>query len=286
MPRFFGKILKNVINIILLIIIFLFISFPFYELILISQSVPGSFPTKLLSLPTFRLDSFLYVLGIIPYTTPVVIWPYLLNSLIIAFSTCLISLAIVLPSSYTLSRYKHFLCKYILTSSMLFRTLPSAAIIIPVYILVKDLGLLGSYFGIILGHLTFSVPLGLWLMYGFFNQIPVSIEESALIDGASRSDIFSKIILPLSKPGVTACLLITFWFSYVDYIFAVTLGGAYTTPLPVKIAGFFSSSELVPPELYSIAAAYGIISLIPSITLFIFIQKYFETSLTFYTYKG
>ena len=115
------------------------------------------------------------------------------------------------------------------------KQLPFITAIIPLWLMYKNIGLLNSHLGIILAHLVITIPFGVWIMVGFIEDIPKELEESAWIDGASRTQAFWKGIVPLSKPGLVATAILCFIFSWNNFMLALVLGGFDVSTAPVSV---------------------------------------------------
>jgi ABC-type glycerol-3-phosphate transport system permease component len=166
-------------------------------------------------------------------------WVPIRNSLIVAGTTTLFCVTIGALCAYAIARLqfrgKGAILGFILAVTMF----PQISIVSPLYLLLGTLGLIDTYPGLILPYLTFAMPLTVWLLVGFFRQLPRELEEAALIDGASRLRTFWEIILPLSWPGLATTAIITFVYCWNEFLFALsfTLGPERQT-VPVAIALF------------------------------------------------
>jgi len=201
-----------------------------------------------------------------------------MNSLTIAGFSALISVTIGLLAGYGLSRFKFKRWKnrdisvWILSQRMM----PPVAVIIPYFLIMKTLGLLDTPLALIIAHSVFNVPLAVWLMMDFFGEIPVELEEAALVDGCSRRTILLRITLPLSLPGLIAVYVLCFIFSWNELLFALTLtyNKAYT--LPVLIAGTLAFQQM---EWWNLAV-YTTLTIIPPVTLALAFERYLVRGLT------
>jgi arabinogalactan oligomer/maltooligosaccharide transport system permease protein len=161
---------------------------------------------------------------------------------------------------------------------------PATLMLIPLYILiVQVLGLESSYVGLVLMYAQTAIPLCVWMMKGYFDTIPKELEESALIDGASQSAIFFRIVLPLAKPAVAVTALFSFMTAWNEFVQAATFMNKeqmYTAPVGLR---FFVSGF---SEQWGYFAAGSIIAAIPVVVLFLFLQKYLVSGLTAGAVKG
>jgi multiple sugar transport system permease protein len=147
---------------------------------------------------------------------------YLMNSLIISITVLLVSLAVGTLAAYSLARYKTG-GKPLTLAIMVVQMIPPMVITFPLFIFIQKMGLIDTKTGLILAQFTFSLPFIIWVMRQFFMQIPIEIEEAARIDGANVIQIFYRIILPMSIPGLASASIFTFLQSWNEFIYALTL---------------------------------------------------------------
>jgi ABC-type glycerol-3-phosphate transport system permease component len=166
-------------------------------------------------------------------------WIPIRNSLIVAGATTIICVTLGACCAYALARLqfrgKVALLGFILAVGMF----PQISVVSPLYLLLRSLHLINTYPGLVLPYLTFSMPLTVWLMVGFFRQLPAELEEAAMVDGASRFRAFREVIIPLALPGIATTAILTFVYSWNEFLFALsfTLGPERQT-VPVAIALF------------------------------------------------
>jgi ABC-type glycerol-3-phosphate transport system permease component len=160
------------------------------------------------------------------------------NSLIVAGATTLVAIPIAALCAYALARLrmrgKAPLLALILAVSMF----PQISIVPPLYLWLRALGLLNTYPGLVLPYLTFSTPLAVWMLTGFFRQLPKDLEDAAMLDGASRLRTLRDVVLPLAAPGVASAAILTFLYSWNEFLFALsfTLGPErYTVPVAITL---------------------------------------------------
>jgi len=199
----------------------------------------------------------------------------LLNSVIISVSATLLALLIGSFAAYGLARYKvggDNLPFFILSQ----RFMPPVAVIFPFLLLFKELKWTDTYQALIIIYLTFNLPYAVWMMRGFFLEIPIEIEESALVDGCSRIGAFWRIALPLVAPGLVATGVFCFIFSWAEFFFAVSLTRQAATPLSVYIVNFFGKHMVQWGEI----GATSIIAMLPLFLLSFIVQRYLVRGLT------
>lgn len=200
-----------------------------------------------------------------------------INSIIVAGSTVVLALAVAVPAAYGFSRYRFPGRRTILYVILAQSIFPLVNFLIPLYIVMQDLGLVNTYGSLIIGYLTFSLPLDIWLLKGFFDGIPPDMEISARLDGASRWRAFTEIGLPPALPGIVATAVFTFILAWDEYLYALTMiSTAPMRTLPLGIFSFFSDAT---PN-WSLLTATAIAMSIPVVIVFLFLQRYFIAALT------
>jgi multiple sugar transport system permease protein len=233
-----------------------------------------SFPPKWIFDPT--LKNYVDILN----TSPLV--DYALNSLIVASLNTLLCLMIGSMAAYGLARFKFRGADNLAFWILSIRMMPPVAAIIPIYILMKNLGLLDTPWCLVITYLTFNLPFVVWMMKGFFEEIPREIEESALIDGCSDFSVFFRIALPLVAPGLAATAIMVFIFSWNEFLFALILTGTKAVTLPVGIIGYMKETGIN----WGYMTAGGILALIPVIVFMVLVQKHLVKGLTLGALKG
>jgi len=207
---------------------------------------------------------------------------YLLNSIIVSAGATTLSLLLGVPAGYAIARSKSPLIN---TSSYFFLLLlmiPPIAMLIPFYLVMRDLHLLGSYAALITLDTIFDAAFVVWMMRSYFQDVPQEMEEAALVDGASPLQAFIKIALPLSVPGVVASALYCIIFSWNDFLFALMLTSPKTKTIPLGIMASFSSVEISWGKM----AAMSLIAIIPALIIALFLNRYFVQGLTMGSAKG
>jgi N,N'-diacetylchitobiose transport system permease protein len=206
-----------------------------------------------------------------------------INSLIVTTATTLLSLVVSIPCAYALTRFrmkgKRILLQTILVSQMI----PIAVLLIPLYILIVKIGLLNTFASLVITNLTFSVPFVVWVLYGFFTGLPISIEESAMIDGCSRFQTLIKIVLPSAAPGLAASSAYTFITAWQEYMFALTfIDSQKKFTLPIALTSYIGQYGT---QWGNLMAASLLVTL-PVIVLFFGIQTLMVKGLTAGAVKG
>jgi multiple sugar transport system permease protein len=200
---------------------------------------------------------------------------YMLNSLIAAGGSAIVSVIFGSMAAYSLSRInfrgKSDLFFWIISTRMA----PVVAVMVPLYSIFRGLDLVGTLPGLILAYTTFNLPFAIWILKGFFDNVPYAIEEAQMVDGATRLQAF-RSILPLVAPGIGAFVVLCILFAWNDFLFAAIIGSGGAKTLPV------ATRELVQPQNIqwgSIMAA-GVVTTLPMMLLGLVIRKYLVTGLT------
>jgi multiple sugar transport system permease protein len=162
------------------------------------------------------------------------------------------------------------------------RMLPPIAVIIPIYIMFQKLGLLNTYYALIITYTTVNLPLVVWFMRDYFKHVPIELEESAFIDGASRYQVLYKIILPLSAPGLVATFLIVLVFAWNEYTLGLFLSGADTQTLPVVVVGQNATRG---PQWWSISVLV-LLMIAPVTVLAIILERFIARGILVGAVKG
>jgi len=199
------------------------------------------------------------------------------NSLIISSVACLIAIGFGTLAAYSFSRFRMKRREDIAFWILSTRMLPPVASVIPIYLIASNLGLLDTYTILILLYAGFNIPYVVWIMRGFFSDIPREIEEAALVDGCSMFGVLRKIVLPLSVTGLVSTAIFIFVLSINEFIFALILTSIKSKTVPVAIAALITDRGIQWGQM----CASGTILLIPLIIFYAFIQKQLVRGLTF-----
>lgn len=200
---------------------------------------------------------------------------YMRNSLIASLGSAVVSVFLGSMAAYALSRAEFRGKRDLLFWIISTRMAPVVAVMVPLYVIFRSSGLVGTLPGLILAYTTFNLPFAIWILKGFFDNVPYAIEEAALCDGANRWQAL-RMIMPLVAPGVGAFIVLCVLFGWNDFLFASIIGSGGAKTLPVATA------ELVQPvkiQWGSIMAA-GVITTVPMMFLGLLIRRYLVTGLT------
>jgi multiple sugar transport system permease protein len=201
---------------------------------------------------------------------------YFWNSLVVSTLTTVLAVVVAVPAAYAFSRFR-FPGRTMLFFSVLLRNMfPAVIFLVPLFILMRMLGLVNTLWSLVLTYLTFGLPLAIWLLKGFYDNIPIQLEQAARIDGATRFQAFRLIVMPLSVPGIVATAIYSFIGAWNEYIYAYTFLTRHDQmTLPVGIQRFFSENATDWPGLM---AATFLMS-VPVVVLFLVLQRYFVRAL-------
>jgi len=206
------------------------------------------------------------------------------NSLMITVATSIVGVIIAATSAYAFSRFKFWgrtpLLIYLLTTQMI----PTAMLMVPLYILAIKLGMVGTYRGLVFAYAVTSVPFSIWILKGYYDTIPVDLEEAAIIDGCTRLESFWKVILPLSTPALAIAFLFNFSQAWNEYLMARVILGSQESVLtwPLGLQRLMGQ-YLVKWGQYNAGA---LIVSIPVMILFLYMSKYMISGLTLGSVKG
>ena len=200
---------------------------------------------------------------------------YLRNSLIASLGSAIVSVSLGSMAAYALSRAEFRGKKDLLFWIISVRMAPVVAVMVPLYVIFRSSGLVGTLPGLILAYTTFNLPFAIWILKGFFDNVPYAIEEAALCDGANRWQAL-RMIMPLVAPGVGAFIVLCVLFGWNDFLFASIIGSGGAKTLPVATA------ELVQPVKiqWGMIMAAGVVTTVPMMFLGLLIRRYLVTGLT------
>ena len=202
---------------------------------------------------------------------------YLKNSLIVSFFSMFIAVILSIFAAYGLHKLKFYGNQLVEQSLLVTYAFPGVILLIPMYLMLSKIGLLNSYFALIIINVTFASPFAVWMLKAFFKMIPNEIEEAAYIDGASRLRILFSIILPLSAPGIASIAIFCFVISWTEYMFAsILISGDDLRTLPVGLASIVGQYQID----WGFLLAGATLASLPVIILFVFVGKYFVSGLT------
>ena len=202
---------------------------------------------------------------------------YLINSVIISAVSTFLAVVLGAMAAYGFARFsfagKRHLAFWILST----RFAPPVAFIVPIYLMVQKAGMLDSHIALILIYTAMNLSLVIWILRGFFSEIPIEIEEAALVDGYSRLQIFWRVALPLVRPGIVSTAILSAIFSWNEFLYAMVLTQSKAATLPVYLAGFSNSMGLAWGEYMAV----GTMAVLPILVFTFALQKHLVRGLTF-----
>jgi len=204
---------------------------------------------------------------------------FFMNSTIVGVSAVAFSLLLGLPAAYSISRYKQEKLGLLI---LVARLMPGIALLLPWYLIFSRLYLIDTYTSLILSHMLIGLPIVVWIMTSFFSSVPLEIEESARVDGATRQRTFIEIVLPLSAPGIVTSTTLAFLFSWNNFMFSQVLSMERTKTLPIAVYNFVSYAEVD----WGAVMAAAVVIIAPAIVLTMIFQKYVVRGLTMGAVKG
>lgn len=268
------RLLGNLLYALLLFLVVLFLLTPFLWMVLNAFKTPLQIiklPPELIFTPTLR--NFQNVFGTQNFMR------YIMNSLIIGAGCTLVGLLLGLPAAYSIARYQQ---NRLAVGILMARMVPGITFLVPLFIIFRALGLIDTYTSLILAHMLVGLPFIVWVMVPFFESIPRELSESAVVDGASAVRTFVSVVLPLSGPGIVTAAILSFVFSWNNFMFSIVLASNRTRTVPVAIYNFISYAQI---DWGGLMAAAVVITL-PVLVLAIITQRYVIRGLTAGAVKG
>lgn len=261
----------HALSLLLLVFILLVLVFPLVWMVLISLKSARDItdPSVWIFVPS--LDSYIEAFQ------KRNVFQYLKNSSIVAFTTTFISVTLGAFAAYGLSRFKFKRREDLTFLVLAMRMLPAIAIVLPLFMMSQLLGVLDTRIVLIVCYMLFNIPFSIWMLRGFFLEIPMEIEEAAFVDGCTRGSILWRIILPLAAPGLAATAIFCVINSWNEFTFAVFLTSFKASTLPTTVTQFLSATGTA----WGTMAATGVITIIPVLLFSLLVQKYMVKGLSF-----
>ena len=198
---------------------------------------------------------------------------YTVNSLVISGGATLLALALGLPAAHAIARYRQ---RGVAIGILVARMAPHLSYAVPFFILFQWLGWIDTYGCLILTHLVITLPIVVWIMIGAFEDVPLELEEAARIDGCSRWRVFTRIALPICRTSLATATILSFIFSWNNFLFALILTGPERRTLPVAVFNFISGDEI---DWGGLSAAATLITL-PILLLILLVQRHIVQGMT------
>jgi multiple sugar transport system permease protein len=192
------------------------------------------------------------------------------NSGVIATLATVFSLAVTITSGYMLSRFGGAASSLWFGLIYVFRCIPYISWVIPLYLLTQWLGILDTYLGLLLPHIAIHICFFSWIMKGFFDSIPPEMESAAYLDGCSRWGAFFRVALPMATPGIVALFILSWLYTWNEFLFALILTGSRTTMLTVRMAQFVHETGIE----WHLMSATAVMAIFPALVVTLFAQEY------------
>lgn len=207
---------------------------------------------------------------------------YLVNSTIVAGGSAALSLLLGTPASYALARLQMFgkgMWAYLI---LLARMVPAFVLVVPMFTIFLNLHSINTYWALIAAHTTFTLPLVIWMLRSFFEDVPIELEEAARVDGATQLGAFIRIALPLTAPGLSATGILCLLFSWNEFLFALVLSGPDTRTMPIGVSSFIGTVSID----WGGSSAAAVIAMVPVFVLGLAVQRFLVRGLTMGAVKG
>ncbi|MBD3626363.1 MAG: carbohydrate ABC transporter permease [Rhodobacteraceae bacterium] len=206
----------------------------------------------------------------------------LLDSFIVAGGTVIVGLSLSVTAAYSFSRFEFRFKRILMLQFLLINMFPLVLLILPLFVLMRVLGLLDTHIALIVANSTIAIPFSIWMMVSYMNGIPRSLDEAAMTDGCTRLQALRRVVLPLCLPGIIATGIYIFITSWNEYLYALTLGGREVRPITVAVQTLIGEYEVQ----WGLLTAGGIVGALPATVLFLLVQKRLISGLTQGAVKG
>jgi len=204
------------------------------------------------------------------------------NSLVVTLVAAFFSMVLGSLAAYSLARFKLRVTTWLAVGLLFARMIPPIVFVVPLFLLYNSAGLRNSLFGLALVYTAFNVPLVVWLMRSFFEEVPVELEEAVLIDGGSRVRAFWHVTMPLAAPGLAATSVFCVIAAWGEFLFALILTGPDTTTLPIYLASFLTDRTVE----WGGVMSTGVLVILPLVLFGMLVQRHLIKGLTLGAMKG
>lgn len=262
-----------------LILLVMFVCFPLFQMVSVAfKDTTEQFALPVSFLPKhWTLDNFIQAINYDAFRT------YFMNSLIVALITTALTILISIFGAYGFTRTNFPGRKFFIMLVLFSQMICLAAIAVPVYRVIAKFNLTDTYVGLIICYLSFTVPVGIWLLRGFIRGIPVELEDAAKVDGASKLQAFQKVVLPLLRPGIGATGAYVFFLSWQEFLFSlIVMTDKSKRTLPTGIMDYVGQYE----TSWGGMMASSILLALPVFVIFMAVQKQLISGLTDGAVKG
>jgi len=227
------------------------------------------FQLKLLFTPT--LENFKII-----FKSPYNLFDKLVNSTLVALSTVLITIPLATLAAYSFSRFRMKAEKVMFVTILATQFVPAVVIVLPFFILFRDIGILDTRLALVLVNLSLIMPFAIWMIKGFIDGIPLDTEEAALVDGSGRIQVVLNVVIPMALPGVITAGIFCFILAWNEFLFALIITTNKAVTLPVGLSLFHAEEGV----LWHLISAAGIMIMLPMFVLATLIQKHFVQGMT------
>ena len=227
------------------------------------------FQLKLLFTPT--LENFRII-----FKSPYNLFDKLVNSTLVALSTVLITIPLATLAAYSFSRFRMKAEKVMFVTILATQFVPAVVIVLPFFILFRDIGILDTRLALVLVNLSLIMPFAIWMIKGFIDGIPMDTEEAALVDGSGRIQVVLNVVIPMALPGVITAGIFCFILAWNEFLFALIITTNKAVTLPVGLSLFHAEEGV----LWHLISAAGIMIMLPMFVLATLIQKHFVQGMT------
>ena len=227
------------------------------------------FQLKLLFTPT--LENFKII-----FKSPYNLLDKLYNSTVVAFSTVVVAIPLATIAAYSFSRFRLTGERIMFVMILSTQFVPAVVIVLPFFILFRDLGILDTKLSLVLVNLSLIMPFAIWMIKGFIDGIPLDTEEAALVDGSNRIQVIKNVVLPMALPGVITAAIFCFILAWNEFLFAVIITTNKAVTMPVGLSMFHAEEGV----LWHLISAAGIMIMLPMFVLATLIQKHFVQGMT------
>ncbi len=225
----------------------------------------------------FSLDGFENLLALTNFAA------YYRNSLVVALATTALTLAVAAPMAYVLARFRVRGMGTVVRAMLYAYMFPPLLLAIPLYTLFVRTGLADTLLSLVVAHTTITLPLGVWLLWGFFKTVPAELEEASMVDGTTRAAAFARVVLPLSVPGLITVGIFSFLLSWTDYTYAlIMVSSDAKKTVPLGLAAMLGAFDLRWGEIM----AGSLLIAAPLLAVFAALSRYFVRGLTAGAVKG
>lgn len=262
-----------------LVALMIFLLFPFYWTLVTSLKTDSELYGSVISYWPKKPTTIAYVKL---FTTTVNFLSAMKNSLVVAGLTMLVSLTVSTLASYAFSRYRFYGRRALMALFLSNNMFPTVLLLIPLYTIMRKMGFLYKPQALVLAYTTFTIPFSVWLLNGYFNDLPQSMEEAAMIDGCNRAQAFIRIILPIIGPCLVATGIYIFMNAWNEYTFAMLFTNTRSRTIPVALKNLIGQLGVQ----WDLLTAGGIVTILPICVMFFFAQKRLVSGLTAGAVKG